>query len=88
MSEGKDKSVECGEAARRLFGYLDGNLTADQVAQIEKHLAECGACAEAGAAERKLIAAIKATAANSSDLVLRARVLAAIRRSTGTEAVD
>jgi anti-sigma factor (TIGR02949 family) len=86
MSEGKEKAVDCGEAARRLFGYLDGELTAEQVGEIEAHLAECGSCAEADAAERKLIAAIKATAASSSDLALRARVLAAIRRSAVTEA--
>jgi len=70
---------DCLETCKRLFGYLDGELTAEQAAEFEAHLARCGRCADAHEAERKLLAAIKSSEAGSTDLDLRRRILAALR---------
>lgn len=73
---------DCREACKRLFGYLDGVLTVEQAAEFEAHLRRCGRCADAHEAERRLLAAIKSSEADSTDLALRRRILAALRSAT------
>jgi anti-sigma factor (TIGR02949 family) len=79
MSGSGPRGDECQEACKRLFGYLDGALTAEQAVEFETHLARCGRCADAHAVERKLLAAIKSSEAGATDLELRRRILAALR---------
>lgn len=74
-----DKKTSCADAARRLFGYLDGQLTPEQAAEIEAHLERCGGCAETHQAERKLLDAIRCCDGRGEDAALRERILAALR---------
>ena len=43
MSEPKS---QCQDALHELYGYLDGELTDDRRAAIQRHLDECQPCAE------------------------------------------
>jgi anti-sigma factor (TIGR02949 family) len=36
--------VDCGAAMRQLWDYLDGELTADRMEAIRRHLESCDAC--------------------------------------------
>ena len=79
MNDEECRKIDCAEACRKMFAYLDGDLTPERAAEIESHLARCGRCADSSEAERKLLAAIRASDAGSTDLALRARILEAIR---------
>ncbi|HEX3585502.1 MAG TPA: zf-HC2 domain-containing protein [Candidatus Angelobacter sp.] len=46
--------MKCDEASELLPDYLQGRLSADQAAEVEKHLAECAACGEEAALWKKL----------------------------------
>lgn len=45
----------------RLSGYIDGDLTSDEVSAVEGHLAECGGC-------RRVLEELRAVVAGASDL--------------------
>lgn len=45
----------------RLSGYIDGDLTSDEVSAVESHLAECGGC-------RRVLEELRAVVAGASDL--------------------
>ncbi|MEZ4455847.1 MAG: zf-HC2 domain-containing protein [Gemmatimonadales bacterium] len=70
--------VDCKETGRRIFAYIDGELTPERVAEIEDHLERCGHCAGMHQAEQRLIDAIKARSAPADVSALQARVLAAL----------
>lgn len=70
---------DCAETARRVFAYIDGELTAGQVAEIEVHLDHCGHCSKVHQIERRLIEAIGARQAPPNVQALQARVLKALR---------
>ncbi len=71
---------DCEVVVRAIWDYLDGNVSADQLAEIEDHLAECEYCVAHTEFERDLIRHIKQLRARHSDPErLRHRVLAAIR---------
>ena len=46
--------MNCEEIGELLPDYLQGRLTADRAAVVEKHLAECAACSEEAALWKKL----------------------------------
>ena len=46
MSCGKHHDTPCGEVLDRVYTYLDGELDNDRIAEIRKHLDECGPCLE------------------------------------------
>ena len=52
--------LNCREAFRRLDDYVDRELTPDEVADVEAHLAVCVACTDEFAVERDLLDAIRA----------------------------
>ncbi|MCO5295737.1 MAG: zf-HC2 domain-containing protein [Fimbriimonadaceae bacterium] len=49
----------CKEAFARLEGYLDRELSPDELAQVRKHLELCEVCAKVFAFEAALLATIK-----------------------------
>ncbi|MBX6381976.1 MAG: mycothiol system anti-sigma-R factor [Microbispora sp.] len=46
MSCGKHHDTPCSEVLDRVYTYLDGELDGDRIAEIRKHLDECGPCLE------------------------------------------
>ena len=79
MSDGSAPMIDCRETGQRIFGYIDGELTPAQVAEIEAHLTNCGHCTKTHEAERRLVEAIRARRQGGDVSALQARVLAAIR---------
>jgi len=68
-------------ALDRLYEFLDGELTADANASIERHLAACASCRDHAARERAFLAAVRAKCPTGDcpDDV-RARIADEIRR--------
>ncbi|MEU6414206.1 mycothiol system anti-sigma-R factor [Microbispora sp. NPDC046933] len=46
MSCGNHHDTPCSEVLDRVYTYLDGELDRDRIAEIRKHLDECGPCLE------------------------------------------
>ena len=70
--------VDCQDALRDLYGYLDGEITDERRARIREHVEDCGPCLNAFDFEvdlRQLVAKTCQTEAPSS---LRDRVARAI----------
>ena len=44
MSCGKPHETPCSEVLDRVYWYLDGEVSADDVHHIREHLDECGPC--------------------------------------------
>ena len=76
---GEDLSeVDCQEAVRQLYVYLDGELTEERRLQIAAHLDECGPCADAAGFEAELRAVVSSRCKDRVPDSLIARVAAAI----------
>ena len=41
---GQPRQIDCHEAARLLYEYLDGELTPERDAEVRRHLDECAIC--------------------------------------------
>ncbi len=70
--------VDCQDALRDLYRYLDGEITEERRARIRVHIEECGPCLDAFDFEvdlRRLVARTCSTEAPDS---LRSRVAQAI----------
>ena len=70
--------VDCLEAVRQLYVYLDGELTEDRRLKISVHLDECGPCAHAAGFEAELRAVISSHCRDRVPQALVTRVAAAI----------
>jgi mycothiol system anti-sigma-R factor len=70
--------VDCVEAVRQLYVYLDGELTEERRLEISVHLDECGPCADAAGFEAELRAIISSRCKDRVPESLIARVAAAI----------
>lgn len=74
--------IDCDAAVRRLWDYLDGELDAPRLAEMEQHLSTCAQCAEHvhfSRAFRRAVHDAGSSAAESppsSEEALRQRVLA------------
>ena len=89
MSEVAVKPIDCSEAARRLWAYLDGELAAPSAAEVERHLGECGRCFPISQAQRRflgLVGDLSADADAAADL--RARVEAALQTARAARSSD
>jgi mycothiol system anti-sigma-R factor len=80
--------VDCGEAVRQLYVYLDGELTEERRVEISVHLDECGPCADAAGFEAELRAVISSRCKDRVPESLIARVAAAIAAEEGRQAPD
>ncbi len=52
--------LSCFETFRRLDDYLDRELSADELAAVEAHLADCRTCTDEFAVEREVLELLKA----------------------------
>lgn len=51
--------MNCADAAERITALVDGELPPEERAELERHLAECGACRDARAAEEAIAARVR-----------------------------
>src|SRR5689334_25104751 len=54
MACSRECAMSCEEIGEILPDYLQGSLSADRAAVVEKHLAECAVCGEEAALWKKL----------------------------------
>ncbi len=83
---GDASDVDCGEAVRQLYVYLDGELTEQRRLEISIHLDECGPCADAAGFEAELRAVISSRCKDRVPESLIARVAAAIAAEEESQA--
>ena len=77
-SEVASLHLDCGEALRDLYGYLDGEITEDRRADIRVHIEECGPCLEAFDFEVELRQLVARTCQCEAPDALRERVARAL----------
>lgn len=70
--------VNCEEALRDLYGYLDGEITAERREHIRVHIEECGPCLDAFDFETDLRELVARTCQTEAPDTLRDRVARAI----------
>lgn len=70
--------IDCDTAVRRLWDYLDGELEAPRLAEVEQHVASCADCAEHVHFSRAFLKAVHDASrpAALSEAALRQRVIA------------
>ena len=73
----------CREAVARLYWFLDGELTSERRAVIQRHLDECSDCIEAYEFEVELRVAIARGCRESLPEALRQRVFNALAGEQG-----
>ena len=71
---------DCDETIERLYAYLDGELTEDRRAAIQRHLDLCGPCVDAFGFETELRRVIANRCRDHVPESLIGRVAAAISR--------
>ena len=78
--------MDCARASQLLHGYLDSELDAVHVEEIETHLAACSACATQQAQELKLRSVLQAHAArHAAPARLRRQILTSVRSAQTTQ---
>jgi anti-sigma factor RsiW len=78
--------LNCQDAQKVLHGYVDGELDLVKNLEIEEHLQECSACAQAHQSLQALRGAIRGEVRYyESPTQLRARISSAIRNAKGDE---
>ncbi|MEO8032587.1 MAG: zf-HC2 domain-containing protein [Gemmatimonadota bacterium] len=75
-----ERSLSCEEVLLRLDDYLDRELSADEMALVAAHLADCAVCASEQRFEAGVLASIKdkLRRVRMSD-TMRAQILARLR---------
>jgi anti-sigma factor RsiW len=82
-------AIECGDLARGVDAYLDGEFDARERAEVDAHLARCAACRAVVETQGRLRAALRASlreamappaAAGRAPPALRARIEASLAR--------
>lgn len=76
---------DCEEALHTLYHFLDGELTSDRRAAIEKHLKECEPCLRAFDFEAELKAVIGRSCRDQVPDHLRRRIADALAEASGDE---
>lgn len=61
MASGNCEHVDCQEAARRLFAYLDGELPASEADAVQQHLTHCGPCLTLSERQREFLGLVGET---------------------------
>jgi len=72
------QQADCREAVERLYFYLDGELTIERRAVIQRHLDSCSDCIEAYEFEAELRMAISRSCREAVPGELRVRIARAI----------
>lgn len=74
--------LDCRSAMQQLWDYVDGELTADRMKAVERHLAECAGChPHAEFAERFLAALHQTRTDRSCPAEVRAKVMATLQEA-------
>jgi mycothiol system anti-sigma-R factor len=73
---------DCEQALRTLYHFLDGELTPDRRAVIERHLTECSPCLEAFDFEAELKIVIARSCRDQVPDGLRLRIAEVIRQAS------
>jgi anti-sigma factor (TIGR02949 family) len=81
MSADASKTIDCTEAARRLWAFLDGELPEATAAEVSAHLDACAACLRVSEEQRRFLEAVSDLAPVEDDATaaLRAKVRALLR---------
>lgn len=77
--------VDCDEAVRQLFVYLDGELTEERRREISVHLDDCAPCARAAGFEAELRAVIASRCKERVPQSLVDRIAAALAEEVARE---
>lgn len=77
-----DGDEDCAAVVRRLYHFLDGELTEERRTAIRRHLDECGPCIDAFDFEAELRQVVASRCRERVPDSLRDRVAAAIRAET------
>jgi mycothiol system anti-sigma-R factor len=72
--------MNCAEVRARLHAFVDGELTASDISEVDGHCVECRECAARVAAERELRQLLRRQPRDAAPLELRARILSRVRR--------
>lgn len=75
----------CDDVRGASYSYLDGEMEPGRVAEIDAHLAGCGACARHFAGQRSLLSAIGGAGRETAPAALRARVEAILEEGAREE---
>jgi len=78
MSDVHDHQADCAEAVERLYYFLDGELTLERRAVIQRHLDECSDCIEAYEFEAELRLAVSRGCREQVPEQLRVRIAQAL----------
>jgi anti-sigma factor (TIGR02949 family) len=79
---GRRRRIDCREAFDRLYGYLDGELTPTQEAEVREHLDACRHCFRLARFESAYLRFLKArTRAQRAPPELRKRILRSLLTS-------
>lgn len=82
--EGRYAGVDCTEAVRQLYTYLDGELTEERRVAIAVHLDECSPCAGAAGFEAELRSVIASRCRDRVPESLVERIATAIAAESST----
>lgn len=78
--------MDCENALRRLWDYLDGRLVDTTGEQIAAHLEECPPCARSFTVEQSFLHAVRTLRHDDAEFAaLRERVRLALRTETGQQ---
>ena len=80
--------VDCTQAVHELYGYLDGELTDERRAEIERHLGRCAPCGAAASFEVELRGVLADRCHDHVPDSLRARIAAALAREESDHVDD
>ena len=74
------KTIDCEEALKRLFDYIDRELHGHKHDEMEEHLAKCRSCYSRLEFERKLQGHLKKATAEKAPAALHDKVKDLIRK--------
>lgn len=70
--------LRCSEVIARLSDYVDGELSAEDLARVRAHVAECDVCERFGGKFASVVRALKSVAAPELDPAIAERLAKAI----------
>jgi mycothiol system anti-sigma-R factor len=76
--------MNCTDVRARLHAYVDGELTAGEIAALDTHCVECRSCADLVGAEREFRLLLRRQPREAAPAELQTRILRSIRREGRT----
>jgi anti-sigma factor (TIGR02949 family) len=76
----REQKINCAEAMRQLWDYLDAELTLERMGEVQRHLEKCAPCLQHSRFEARFLEALAASReARSCPREVRERVLATLK---------